>query len=209
MEIPVLRVQEVCKAHQDKWANPARGGVLEPMGPGECLESQDPRVTEVLTGFQVYLVRRDIGVRMVLLDPQDLPEKMDQGEKMEKLDREVWLVKAAPEVCLVLEVLLGHPGSLELLVLMVHTVPKETWDHRENQALRDNRESQEHKVFQVRRVPSGRQEKKVLMEGPVCLDCLALMDLLDILERRVHLERKVLWANLVPKGPSAILALAV
>lgn len=205
----VLRVQGVCRAHQDLLENLARGAVPEPTGPVECLESQDPRVTEVLTGFLVYLVRRDIGVRMVLLDPQDLLEKTVQEEKMERSDQEVWLVRVAPVVFSVLEVLLGHPGSLELLVLMVHMVPKETWDPRENQALRDSRESQEHKVFQVRRVPSDRPERKVLRGDLVCLDCLALMDHLDILERRVHLERKELWVNLVPKGPSAILALVV
>lgn len=206
METLVLRVQGVSKGHQGKWENLAREGVLEPTGPVECLENLDLRVTGVLMGFQVCPVKRDTGVRMVLLVPMDLPEKTDQEEKMERLDQEDLLVRAGREVCSALEALLDLLDNLALLVLMVHMVPKETWDLRESRALLDSRGSQEHRVFQVRKALSDRLEKKVLMEGLVCLDCLAQMDLLDILVKRVHLERKELWASLVPRAPSAILA---
>ncbi|KAA0704669.1 Collagen alpha-1(XI) chain [Triplophysa tibetana] len=101
----------------------------------------DPRRT-----FQKLVVVADwLKVSLALLDPQDLLEKTVQGEKMERSDQEVWLVRVAPVVFLVLEVLLGHPGSLESLALMVHMAPKETWDPRENLVPQDNRESQEHK----------------------------------------------------------------
>lgn len=209
METLVLRVRGVSKAHQGKWENLAREVVLEPMGPVECLENLDLRVTEVLMGFQACPVRRDTGVRTVLLVPMDLPERMDQGEKMERLDQEDLLVRAGREVCSALEALLDLLDNLALLVLMVHRVPKETWDPRESRALLVNRESQEHRVFQVHRAPLDHLEKKVLREGLVCLDCLAQMDLLVILVKRVHLERKELWASSVPRAPSAILALAV
>lgn len=205
----VLRVREVSKAHQGKWENLAREGVRDPMGPVECLENPDLRVTEVLMGFQVCRVRRDTGVRTALLVPMDLPERTDQGEKMERLDQEDLLVRAGHGVCSALEALLDLLDNLALLVLMVHTVPKETWDPRESRGLRVSRESQEDRVFQVLKAPSDRLEKKVLMEGLVCLECLAQTDLLDILVKRVHRERKELWASSVPRAPSAILALVV
>lgn len=179
------------------------------MVPEECLESLDLRVTEVSMGFRVCLVRKDTGVRPALLDPRDQLERMDQEEKMVRSDQEDLLVRAGREVFSAQEALLDLLDNLALLVLMVRRVPKETWGLRESQVLLDSRESQEDRVFQVHRDPSDHPEKKALREGLVCLDCLVQMGLLDILVKRVHLERKELWASLVPRAPSAILALAV
>lgn len=98
---------------------------------------------------------------------------------------------------------------LDLLVLLGLTglmVPKETWDHKENQAHPGSRESPEHRVFLVLKVLSDHLVKKDLTAGRGCLDYLELMGLLVILVRRVHLERKEPWVPQVHRVLLVILA---
>lgn len=101
---------------------------------------------------------------------------------------------------------------LVLLVLLESTglqVPKETWDHKENQAHLGSRESPEHRVFLVLKAPLDHPVKKDHRAGRGCLDYLELMGLLVILVRRVHLERKEPRVQLVHRVLLVILALVV
>lgn len=98
---------------------------------------------------------------------------------------------------------------LVLLELMGLLVPKETWDHKENQAHPVSRESLEHRGFLVLKAPLDHLVKKDLRAGRGCLDYLELMGLLVILEKRVHLERKEARVHWVHRVLSVILALVV
>lgn len=99
---------------------------------------------------------------------------------------------------------LDHLALLESTGLQV---PKETWDHKENQAHPVSRESLEHRVFLVLKAPSDHLEKRdhrVDQGYPVYLE---LTVLLAILERRVHLERKEAKVHQVHRVPLGIQAL--
>lgn len=61
VETMVLRAPVASKGLQDNLAKLARGVVPELTDPVECLESQDPRVTEALMVFPDCLVKRDTG----------------------------------------------------------------------------------------------------------------------------------------------------
>lgn len=209
VETPVLRVRVASRGLQDNLAKLARGVVLELTALVECPESQALRVTEALTDFLACLVRRDTGVSPGQWDHQEHPERTDRGARMERSGLEDWLARVVPEVCLALVVL---QDPLDLLVLLEWTglqVQKETWAHKVNQAHLGSRESQVHRVFQDLKAPLDHLEKKDLLVGQDYLDYLGLMDLLVILERRVHLERKELRVHQVPRVPLVILALVV
>lgn len=94
-----LRVHEALKAPQAHQENQAAGDVLAAMVPGECQGRQDQRVTEVLMGWLVCLVRRGTGVIQAHQVHQEHPETTGRGVMMEKLDLEVYLENLDPEVC--------------------------------------------------------------------------------------------------------------
>lgn len=98
---------------------------------------------------------------------------------------------------------------LVLLELTGLQVPKETWDHKENQAHPGSRESQEHRVSLVLKAPSDHLVKKDPRAGRGCLDYPELMGLLVILVRRVLLERKEPRVPQVHRVLLVILALVV
>lgn len=104
---------------------------------------------------------------------------------------------------MVLQDPLDHLASLESTGLQV---PKETWDPKENQAHPVSRESLEHRVFLVLKAPSDHLEKRDRRAGQGYPVYLELMVLLDIPERRVHLERKEARVHQVHRVPSGIQA---
>lgn len=73
-------------ALQDHQENPDAGVELALMGLEECLVKQGQRVIEDLTGWLVYLVKRDTEETLVQLVPRAHQEKMVKGETMERLD---------------------------------------------------------------------------------------------------------------------------
>lgn len=113
------------------------------------------------------------------------------------------------EVCWDLVDLLDHLEALVLLELTGLKVSKETWDHKVNQAHPVSKEFQEHRVFLVLKAPLDHLVKKDLRADRGCLDCLELMVLLVILEKRVHLERKDRRVLLVLRDLLVIPALVV
>lgn len=113
------------------------------------------------------------------------------------------------EVCWDPVVLQGPLDLLALLELTGLQVPKETWDHKENQAHQGSRESRALRVFLVPKAPSDHLVKKDLRAGQGCLDCLELMGHRVILVRRVLLERKEHRVQQVHKVLLAILVLVV
>lgn len=76
-----------------------------------------------------------------------------------------------------------------------------------SQDLLVSRELQELREYQDLRGQLGHQERKVLLENQVCLECQELMALLVTQERRDHLELKEIRVPAVLREPLAILAL--
>lgn len=114
-----------------------------------------------------------------------------------------------PEACWDLVALQDPLDHLALLESTGLRVPKETWDHKENQAHPVSRESLERRVFLVLKAPSDHLEKRVHrvdLGYPVYLE---LTVRLDILERRVHLERKEVKVHMVHRVLLGIQVLVV
>jgi len=138
----------------------------------------------------VFLERRDTGgtqearglwVRLVRMDREERMERSGQGD---------WLARAVLEVSWVRAVHPGPPDNLVSPVWTAHTVPKETWGRRESPAHPGSRESPERRVFLVLKAPSDHLVRRGLGAGQGWPACLDPMDLLVILVRRVHPERK-------------------
>lgn len=201
------RVHVVSRGLLDHLAKPGSGVVPELMEPVECLESQVPRVTVALMDCPGCLVRRDTGGNQDRQDQSVPQERMDREVKMERSDQGDWLARVVPGVCWGHVDLLDLPEPQVLLEWTGLMVLKETWDHKENQAHPDSKESQEHRVSLVLKAPLDHLEKKDLRADPGCLVYLELTVLLVILEKRVHLEKREARVLLVLRVLSVILAL--
>lgn len=109
---------------------------------------------------------------------------------MERSGQGDWLERVVPEVFSALVALQVPPASPALLVLTVLPAPKEIWAPRGSPAPQDSRASPALRVFLVPKGPSDHREKRDLQAGQGWPACLDLMDLLDILAKKVLLERK-------------------
>lgn len=204
----VLRVPGAFKVLKDKLANLARGVVQELMVLVECLERLDQRATEGSTDSRGYPVRRDTGASQGQWDPWAPPERTDREVKTARSDREDWLERVVPEVCL------DHAAPLDLLALPASLestglrVQKETWDPKESQGHLGSRESPAHRVFLDLKAPSDHLVKKDLRADRGCLDYPEPTGLLVILARRVLLERKGRRVRQVRRVPSVTPVLA-
>lgn len=190
VEILAHRDQEDFRALMDHLEKQARGAEMEPMEPEEFLENREPRGTEDLMGFLVYLVRRDTGVRQVPSAHQALQERMDQGARMVRLDREEWQEKVVQEDCWAPEVLLVPLDSVVFLVWMDHLALKEIWVLKESLDLLGNRGTPVHMVCLVLKAQSVHLERKVPVGNRGSMDWLGLMGLPVILGKRVLPGRK-------------------
>lgn len=125
-----------------------------------CQDKLDPRVTEDLMVWLVYLERRDIVVNLAHLDLQDHQERTERGVMMEMSDPEDCQVNLDHEDCWDQK---GLQAPLDLTVCqewMDQLVPRAVWDLKVNQDHQASRETQVHRVFQVHRVPLVRQERR-------------------------------------------------
>lgn len=177
------------------------------MVPEECQERQGLRVTVVSMVFLVCLVTKDTGVIQDQWDHQDLKERTERGEMMEKLDPGVSQVNQDLVVCLDPKVLLESQDLLVSGETMGPTVPKETWVPKESQDLQVSREPQELRECRDLRDLSGPQERKVPQENQVCQECLELMALLATQAKRGLLAPKETRGPAVHRELSAIPAL--
>lgn len=195
----VLRVLVVFKVPLVQVEKLAKGDGLELMVPEECQENLVQRVTEDLMVFLASLVTKVTGEIVAHRDLLVYLVKMDQEEKMGKLDQEVSQVKLvhgdywAPEVHLV------PLDNLALQVLMDLQAQRETWVLKGSQDPLVSKESQAHKAFLVHKVLLDLLVKKDLKASQAFLAFLVLMGLLVILAKRVSLERKVHWGLQVLK----------
>lgn len=98
-EILAHRDQEDFKAQLVHLENLARGAEMEQMEPEEFLENREPRATEDLMAFLVYLVKKDTEASKVPSAFQALQERTDRGVRMVRLDREECREKVVQEVC--------------------------------------------------------------------------------------------------------------
>lgn len=197
-KVPLVQVEKL-----------AKGVVLELMVPEECQESLVQRVTEDLMVFLASLVTKVTGETVAHRDLLAYLVKMDQEEKMGKLDQEVSQVKLVHGDYWAPEVHLAPLDNLALRVLMDLRAQKETWVLKGSQDLLVSKESQARKGFLVRKVLLDLLEKKDLKASLACLAFLVPMGLLGILEKRVSLERKVHWGLQVLRVQLAIQVLGV
>uniref|UniRef100_A0AAV2K194 Uncharacterized protein n=1 Tax=Knipowitschia caucasica TaxID=637954 RepID=A0AAV2K194_KNICA len=207
VEIPALRAPGDNRAQWDLLENQEEGVELEPMEPEVCQGSLELRVTEALMVSLVCLATKGTGVTLAHWDLQELKERMGRGETMEMLDPGVSQVNPDLVVCLAPKVQLESPGPLVFEGMMETLVPKETWVHKESQALRDNRELQELKACLGLRALLDLQGKKVQLENLDYLGCQELMAHQAIQEKRDQLEPKETMGQMVLKDLSVILVL--
>lgn len=104
----------------------AEGVVLDPMVPGACQDSLDPRETEGLMVWLDFLVKRDTEVNLAPLDLLAALGRMERGEMMERSDPGDFLVNQGPVVCWDQKDLRDLLGPLVLLEWMATLGPKET-----------------------------------------------------------------------------------
>lgn len=181
-KVPLVQVEKL-----------AKGDVLELMVPEECQENLVQRVTEDLMVFLVSLVTKVTGETVAHRDLLAYLVKMDQEEKMGKLDQEVSQVKLVHGDYWAPEEHLGPLDNLALQVLMDLQAQRETWVLKGNQDLLVSKEFQAHKGFLVLKVLLGLLVKKDHKASLACLAFLVLMGLLVIQAKRVSLEIKVHW----------------
>lgn len=86
------RDQEAPWVPRDHLENQVEGVDLELTGPEACQDSLGQRETEALTVWLDFLVKKDTGVSLVLLDPLVLQERTEKEEMMERSDPGDFLV---------------------------------------------------------------------------------------------------------------------
>lgn len=186
---------------QDPLESLAEGVALDPMVPGACQDSLDPRETEALMVWLDFLVKKDTEVNLAPLDLLVLLERMERGEMMERSDPGDFLVNQGPVVCWDQKDLRDLLDPLVLLEWMATLDPRETLDPKESRDLLDSKATQVHRDFQGPRAPSDLQERRVLLESPACQECQEPMVLRVTPERRGLPEKRDTWAPLALKDP--------